>query len=145
MTTDHPLDHFHYLHCEVLAVLDQARPYLNGRDAESWTALAPFRGALAAALHALQLYKHRELFDPILAAGGPDAASVRQLKAECIKLGLDYQAYTRKWASADIDARWPEYRLAGLAMMRQIRDRMAAQHEAIHRLYAVPDLYRIAC
>jgi hypothetical protein len=138
MRISRPLDQFHRLHGDVLSLLDRARPFLNGRDAGSWAALAPFRGELGAALQALQVYKHREIFDPIIAAGGPKAAIVKQLKVECIQLGLEYETYKRTWATADIDTRWPEYRLAGLSMMRQIRERMAAQDKAIRLLYDSP-------
>lgn len=138
MLINRPLDQFHRLHAGVLSLLDRARPHLNGRDPETWSALAPFRGELGAALHALQVYKHREIFDPLIRAGGPNVAAVKDLKAGCIKLGLDYEAYTRKWSTADIGARWPEYRLAGLSMMRQIRERMAEQDAAIRALYASP-------
>ncbi len=135
MLISSPLDHFHRLHNDVLGLLDRARPHLNGRDAGSWTALAPFRDELGAALQALQVYKHREIFEPILLEGGERAVIAKQLKVACIQLGLDYQAYKREWVSADIDARWAEYRLAGLAMMRQIRERMAEQDVAIQRLF----------
>lgn len=138
MLTSHPLDQFDRLHGDVLSLLDRARPLLDGRDAGSWSALAPFRAELGAALQALQIYKHHEIFDPIIAEGGSRTAIAKQLKVECIQLGLEYETYKRTWVSADIDARWPEYRLAGLAMMRQIRERMAEQHKAIRLLYESP-------
>lgn len=138
MIITRPLDQFHRLQATVLSLLDRARPHFNGRDPQAWNAIAPFRTELAAALQALQIHKHREIFDPIIAAGGPDVANVKALKVDCIKLGLDYQAYTQKWATVDIDAHWPEYRLAALSMMRQIRERMAAQDAAIRALYATP-------
>ncbi|WP_029624942.1 hypothetical protein [Sphingomonas sp. PAMC 26605] len=134
MSTVALLDQFDRLHADILAILDRARPHLGGRDAGSWTALAPFRGELTAALHALEIALQRDLIDPILRAGGPAAAMVRTLKADCIKLGFDYQAYQRTWAHADIDARWAEYRLAGLAMMRHMREQIAAQDVAIRAL-----------
>lgn len=134
MRTDRRLDQFHRLQADILAILDRARPHLNGRDAGSWIALAPFRGDLTAALHAREMSLQRDLFDPILREGGPDAAIVRTLKADCIMLGFEYRAYQRAWAHADIDARWAEYRLAGLAMLRQIREQIAAQDLAIRAL-----------
>lgn len=135
MLTSRSLDHFHRLHNDVITLLDRARPHLNGRDAGSWAALAPFRGELGAALQALQVYKHREIFEPIVMEGGERAVIAKQLKVACIQLGLDYETYKRTWVTADIDARWAEYRLAGLAMMRQIRERMAEQDAAIEQLF----------
>lgn len=134
MRTNHPLDQFHRLHADVLLLLDRAKPYLSGRDAAGCVVLTPFRNELTAALHALDAYTQRELFGPILTSGGPDVATVCTLKAEYIKLGFDYQVYQRKWAGVDISARWAEYRLAGLAMMRQMRDRIGALDQAISAL-----------
>ncbi len=139
MRTRRPLDQFHRLHADILAILDRARPLLDGRDAGSWRALAPFRGELTAALHALELAIQRELCEPLERVGGPQASVARQLKADCIKLGFDYQAYQRKWATADVDARWPEYRLAGLAMLRHLRAQIIAQDAALRTLAAPAD------
>lgn len=138
MSTCHPLDQFHRLHTEVLTLLDRAKPCLNGRDAGAGLVLTPFRTELTAALHALEAFAQRELFAPLLDAGAAEPAIVCALKAEYIKLGFDYQAYQRKWARADIDAHWVEYRLASLAMLRQMRERMAELHDEIGALYARP-------
>lgn len=129
-----PLDQFHRLHADVLTLLDRAKPYLSGREAGACVVLTPFRTELTAALHALDAYTQRALFSPILSAGGPDVATVCTLKAEYIKLGFDYQDYQRKWAGVDIDAHWAEYRLAGLAMMRHMRERVGALNQAISAL-----------
>ncbi|MGY2732678.1 hypothetical protein [Sphingomonas sp. UYP23] len=134
MSTNHPLDQFHRLHADVLTLLDRAKPYLSGREAGACVVLTPFRDELTAALHALDAYTQRALFGPILTAGGPDVATVCTLKAEYIKLGFDYQVYQRKWAGVDINAHWAEYRLAGLAMMRHMRERIGALDVAISAL-----------
>lgn len=134
MSTNPTLDQFHRLHGAVLSLLDQAKLYLGGRDAGACVVLTPFRTELTAALHALDAYAQHALFGPILTAGGAEVATVWALKADYIKLGFDYQVYQRKWAGVDIDAHWAEYRLAGLAMMRQLRDRIVALHHAISEL-----------
>ena len=133
-----PLDRFHQLQAVVLSLLNRVRPFFNGKDPGVWPLLVPYRSELTNALHELQIYKHREIFEPILSGTGPSKALVTRLKIECVQVGVDYQAYTQKWDSADITENWHEYRLAALSMMRHLRESLARQDDAIRLLYAQP-------
>jgi len=112
--------------------------YFNATDSERWPLLANYRTVLTKALHELQIYKHRKIFDPILQSDRPERMTVMQLKVECVLIGTEYQAYTTKWTSADVRTRWPEYRLAALSMMSRIREGLAKQDDAIRNLYSQP-------
>ena len=119
----------------ILGLLDRARPLLNSRDPGVWTTLSTFRADVLRGLTEYQAYKHRVIYDPIISGNSDKKRLAAELKADCIQLGVDYQAYTMTWRGMDTDGRWPEYRLAALSMMRQIRDALGREADMVRHLY----------
>ena len=80
------------------------------------------RTELTDVLSAYQMFKHRELFDPIIQDGPLDKARLAgQMKAECIALGEEYGAHVARCANLDIPAHWDSYRPAVLRLLARIR------------------------
>jgi hypothetical protein len=134
MPINRPLAQFHEHRMGILAMLDGARPLLNDGYAQLEGRLTPFRTELSARMQAFQLYKHKTIFDPILASDSPDRALVEKLKVDCIMLGHEYDAYRQRWAKSDIERDWKEFRLSALAMMTAIRKSLGEQDAAIRAL-----------
>ena len=89
------------------------------RDA---AALARKRWELARALMAYQGFKHREIFDPLAARGGPDQArAARRLKADCVAMGESFRAYVARWSAVSVCDRWDEYQAAATKLVADLR------------------------
>lgn len=68
-----------------------------------------------------QLFKHQELFDPIIDDGPPDKARLaQQMKAECMMLSKEYQAHVAHSANLDISAQWGSHREGVIRLLARI-------------------------
>ncbi len=134
MPSERPLDEFQRRNGTTLAILDQARPLLNDSYDTAWPALAEFRKRLATEMHEFQVYKHSEIFDPIVASDRADRSIAEALKADCIKLGNEYHTFRQTWEKADAYSRWSEYCLSAILMMTRIRKRLAEQGAIVRKL-----------
>jgi hypothetical protein len=134
MATAQTIREYHDRRDSVVSVLNRARPWLNLAYIEAWPSLVRMRGDLSAAMQVFQTLKHQKLFDPLLKGGSRQQLIAAELKADCIKLGVDYVDFQRKWSTANVEARWPEYRLSAIAMMTTIRKAIADQDVIIRKL-----------
>lgn len=121
----------------ILSILDIARPDLNRSYISAWPALAAYREKLSDAMQAFQRFKHDQIFDPIIARGHSDRVVAAALKADCVMLGAQYDAFRQKWARTDASLNWPEYRLSAISMMTTIRKGLAEQDVIIRTLNLV--------
>ena len=85
-------------------------------------------------MQAFQIFKHDNIFDPIIARGRSDKIVAMELKTDCVMLGAQYDAFRQKWARTDASANWPEYRLSAISMMTAIRKSFAEQDAIIRTL-----------
>jgi len=97
--------------------------------------LSQARWELTRVLGAYQMFKHNELFDPIIRNGPPDKARLAvQMKAECIALGAEYRAHVARCANLDIPAHWDSYRPAVLRLLMRIKAHIARERWIAARL-----------
>lgn len=118
----------------ILSILDIARPDLNRALPQAWPELAAHRQKLKDAMQAFQRFKHDKIFDPIIARGQNDKVIAAELKADCVMLGNQYDAFRRRWIGTQAKANWPEYRLSAIAMMTTIRKSFAEQDVIVRTL-----------
>jgi len=123
----------------VISTLNRARPHLNHGYTDAWPELELLRHELSQRMQAFQVFKHRELFDPLIRGHGGQGVIGLQLKTDCIKLGADYSDFQRRWLKAEVEARWPEYRLSAIVMMTTIRTAIADQDGIVRRLEILVD------
>jgi hypothetical protein len=122
--TDHQL--------EVLAILNGAEPLLTDPAKRDVAALARARWAMMRALTAYQLFKHHEVFGPLLAKARPaDAYHLVRMKRACTDLSDAFRSYVQRWSSTDVESRWAEYQPAALAMIARIRDHVTREREQV--------------
>ena|GEM_PF-1993285 len=106
--------------------------------------LSEVREELTFALCTYQLFKHHELFDPILRDGPPDKARLaEQMKAECIALGEEYQAHAAHCANLDISAHWDSYRLVVARLLARIKAHIGRERWIAASLLIEPDRPRV--
>lgn len=111
----------------ILDILRRSERLLKAPERDA-PALARERWELARALLAYQGFVNREVFDPLIASGGPRRAPVaRRLKADCAAAGEAFRAHVAKWSAAGVLDRWAEYQPATLALIARLRDQLARE------------------
>lgn len=109
-------------HARVLEIIRRGDLLLGPDAVPDQRLLGQAREDLTRVLGVYQLFKHRELFDPIIRDGPPDKARLaEQMKAECITLGEEYHAHVAGCANLDIPARWDSYRPAVARLLARIK------------------------
>ncbi len=94
-------------------------------------------------LRAYQLFKHGEIFDPLIREGNPaQIATAMRMKAECTSAGEAYRAYVNIWSSRDIVEAWESYRPAMNAMAARLRAHIARERLQVPELLAGSDRIR---
>ncbi|WP_162256507.1 hypothetical protein [Sphingomonas sp. Root710] len=97
--------------------------------------LSQARWELTRVLGAYQMFKHYELFDPIIRNGPLDKARLaEQMKAECIALGDEYRAHVARCANLDIPAHWDSYRPAVVRLLARIKAHIGRERWIAARL-----------
>lgn len=80
------------------------------------------------------LFKHREIFEPVIAGGGKRGAEAMRLKLACIEAGKAYRDYTRGRDKAHPLTNWDTYRSAASAMAAAIRQHLVDERAGVRRL-----------
>ena len=135
MLRSRALDRLHEHQGEILALMRTAEPMLTDPLARDVPGLARARWALMRALTAYQMFKHREIFDPLIAKAAPgEAHRLLRMKRACLDLGDVFRAYVQRWSACDVEGRWAEYQPAALAMMARLRTHIAREREEVTAL-----------
>jgi hypothetical protein len=109
-------------HDRMDAILTSAEALLRADDKSALVTLTRSRFDMAHLLSAYQLFIHREVFEPSIAAGTADeVARAKALKVECIMLADAFRTYVKHWSVTEIESVWPEYRRAAGDMLRRLR------------------------
>ena len=122
----------------ILDRLDDARRLLNAPVTPPATSLDESRAGIGEAAASYQAFKHHDVYDPIVAGDGDDAAAAAALKADCIALSDDYRAYDAA-ARAGAAGGFDTYRLATLAVADQIRLALIREFELVQQLSVYRD------
>ncbi|MBJ6122145.1 hypothetical protein [Sphingomonas mollis] len=124
----------------ILTILDRATNLIHGDPDRNRAGLATSRWEMARRLREYQLFKHRELFDPMIAGGDPDQRRrARLMKADCILLSEDFQTHVARWSGVDVADDWITYRRAMLAITTRLRGAvMRERHEFSQTLRMAP-------
>ena len=119
----------------IVALLDEKEPLVVADARHDVATLARARWALMRALTAYAMFKHREIFDPLIAKARPaDAHKLLRMKRACLELGDEFRAYVQKWSAADVQTHWTEYRPAACAMIARIRAHLARERADVAAL-----------
>lgn len=109
----------------IAALLDEADSVFEGSDPLSSDALAHLRWQLVRRLRTYQLFKHIELFDPIMAAGDAERArSAGEMKARCLTAGNAYNDHVRKWTVLGMGVDPLRYRAEGQTIVARLREHL---------------------
>ena len=87
------------------------------------------------ALTAYQLFKQREVFDPLLARAAPaDAHRLLRMKRASVDMCDAFRGNVQRWSAADVDAVWATYQPSAMAMIARIREHLASERDAVRGL-----------
>ena len=116
----------------VLSIMDEAEPMLRDPAQRDVAGLARARWAMVRALATYQLFKHNQVFDPVvqgrLVGQGERAARMKQA---CIAVGDEFRGYVGKWSGTDVGGAWETYQPAALAMIARLRTHVARERAEI--------------
>lgn len=91
-------------------------------------------------LRGYQLFKHIELFAPIIR--GDDlqrARSAEAMKTRCIAIGASYNEHVRKWSARGIESDWTSYRADAVSITLAIRNHLERELAEMAQLLSVID------
>jgi hypothetical protein len=119
----------------ISAALDKAGALARDRGQGAQGDLARQRWETMRLLREYQLFKHVELFDPAIAAGGGDRAALAgRMKARCLAAGADFTAFVEQWSAAAIERGWPGYVAALLRMIDSLHAHVGRERQEVAML-----------
>lgn len=119
----------------ILAAIDRATGLITFDPHATRVPLAKARLEVARMVRIYQLFKHTEIYDPVIANGAPLQQIVaKEMKEECLAATRAYWDFTREWSSADVVERWGEYRHAMLSMSDLVRAHLAKERVRVPAL-----------
>jgi len=121
-------------HDAVAAHLSGTRKLLALSPELALPQIARRRWELIRLLRGYQLFKHVELFDPLIRRRGPTASLAADMKARCVVLGEEVTAHIRRWSSSDAIGAWRQYVVEEAAMIERLRGHLRREREEAQRL-----------
>lgn len=106
--------------------------------------LARIRWTMVRILREYQLFKHREIFDPVIVRDDRYSPIARRLKEACLAAADQHLTFVARWNAGDVAARWHEYRPAMAARSAQLRRDIARERREVATLLAGCSLGRRA-
>jgi hypothetical protein len=108
-----------------------------GADTLDPAAVSTIRWRFVRVLTGYQLFKHQQIFDPVVQHGSMrDADAARQLKAECILISEAFRNYVARWSASGITGREAEYRHDAQAMIARVQAHITRERRGIEALLA---------
>ena len=122
---------------QVLMQMDGVAALLDLSPEAARSPLARTRWAMARLLREYQLFKHGEIFDPVLRHGtGYQVTLASRMRVACLAAGEQFAAHVAHWSTRDIVAAWAEYRATLEAMIDGMRRHIAREAAEMETLLA---------
>lgn len=103
--------------------------------------VAALRWKLLRVLRAYQLFKHREIFDPLARSDiSHIAQSASRLKQQCTKIGLAYTDYIKQWSGNSVASEANSYLSATRQIISWVKQHLNTECSQVRALMRdVPD------
>lgn len=126
---------------QIRRIIGQALPVVRDGDPSQCMSLASARWQLLRVLREYQLFKHTEIFDPIIGHGpGLKASAAALLKKRCVELADEHHRYVQRWSLEGLGTAWPQYRSEALVMADRIEQHLRQEMRDVRALLS--GLYR---
>lgn len=84
-----------------------------------------------------QIFKHSQIFDPVVAFGPASSKIVaRGMKIDCLQLGETFSTYSERWRKLSLQD-WPTYRRDMIAHTEMITMNLQAELRAMRQLLTI--------
>ncbi len=128
------LAQMHQHHQAIADVTVEADAMLGSPDLDP-AAVSSARWRFVRVLTGYQVFKHQQIFDPMVKHGSMlDADAARQLKAECILISEAFRNYVAKWSTSGIAGQEDAYRCEAHSMILRVRTHIARERRGIEAL-----------
>ncbi len=122
---------------ELSALLDQMAALLAGDATRAQLPLAGVRWSIARKARAYQLFKHGEIFGPVIASRRPvQAAVATEMRRACVAMSDAYEDHLRRWSGRDTATEWSAYRRDVAAIVTRLRRHLLTERQQVERLLA---------
>ena len=124
---------------QITGILTAALPLLDRRHAtpEIGAELAKARMEMTRLLMDYALFKHRDIFAPIIASGGARLNDCLRLKSACIAAGQEYRDFIRSGNRTAPLTDWDAYRTSAQAMAQTMKTHLAEERAGIRKVLGV--------
>lgn len=121
-------------HARLQILLDRSSAAVS-ENAVKNVELAGLRWQLVRLLREYQLFKHVEVFDPLIKSNGSSqCANARDMKERCEIIGDQYNGFIKAWNLGDNGPSSADYRAAATKVLAAVRRHVASESEQIPRL-----------
>ncbi len=128
------LAQMHEYHQTIADITAQADAMVSLADIDA-AAICSARWRFVRVLTGYQMFKHQQIFDPVMKHGSAlDADAARQLKAECILISEAFRNYVAKWSTSGITGQEDTYRCEAHAIILRVRTHIAREARGIEAL-----------
>ena len=112
----------------ILDLIETSLQLIGQTLASAQPGLAQTRWHLLRVLREYQLFKHNEIFDPLIASQRPElAAMARRMKIACISASEEYRLHTVRWAEQGSTNDWIAYEQAVRQIAAGLKSHLAAE------------------
>lgn len=119
----------------LLSLIGGAHAMLDLSPEDARLELARLRWEALRRLRAYQIFKHGEIFDPLLASGSVDQRrAAGRMKERCLAMGERFVRYVNRWGIDDAAAEWDEYRIAVRLMTDALMKHIAEERRDVPQL-----------
>lgn len=116
----------------ILAIIGETEPLLRDSDHRDVATLARTRWTLMRLLTAYAIFKHGQIFDPIISRKLTGQVSrAERLKRACMAVGDEFRGHVTKWSGQDVKAEWAQYQPAALAIIARLRSHLTIERQEI--------------
>lgn len=123
-------------------MVDRARKLVIADRVDTIDLLANRRQCLGEHFKLYQVFKHTNIFNPIVEFGaGSSKIVARSMKMDCLELGETYRAYVDRWLRLK-PQEWRSYQRDMLAIAEVISTHLATELTSMKQLLTISQFYR---
>lgn len=120
-----------------LTMMIRARHLVEANRVGAIALLNARRKRLGEHFRRYQIFKHGQIFDPVIAFGPASSKIVAQgMKIDCLQLGETFSAYNDRWRKLSLRD-WPSYRRDMIAHVEMITVNLQAELRAMRQLLMI--------
>jgi hypothetical protein len=132
MVTQRILATFDDYHRRATTIMATQRALLAPGSVRDPATQARHRWELLRVLVEFQIFKHRDIFDPMIRQGDAHVARCAQaMKEDCAALGMEVRDFVTRWSDGSVGENWDNFRSAKLALIAKVERGLVEQRRTL--------------